>query len=60
MWANPIGLPAVAIPVPRPGGLPASVQLAGPPHTDLDLIGLAAALGRAVEDQPAASTHQGS
>jgi Asp-tRNA(Asn)/Glu-tRNA(Gln) amidotransferase A subunit family amidase len=59
MWANTIGLPAVAIPVTRPGGLPASVQLAGRPHTDGFLIDLSAALGRATELQCAAITNEG-
>jgi Asp-tRNA(Asn)/Glu-tRNA(Gln) amidotransferase A subunit family amidase len=45
MWANTIGIPAVAIPVHRAGGLPASIQLAARPHADAALIGLAAALG---------------
>jgi Asp-tRNA(Asn)/Glu-tRNA(Gln) amidotransferase A subunit family amidase len=49
MWANTIGLPAIAIPVPRPGGLPASVQLAARSGADSALIGLAAALGRALK-----------
>ncbi|HWJ76170.1 MAG TPA: amidase [Kaistia sp.] len=48
MWANTIGLPAVAIPVPRAPGLPASIQLAGRPNADAFLLGLAATLGRAV------------
>jgi Asp-tRNA(Asn)/Glu-tRNA(Gln) amidotransferase A subunit family amidase len=46
MWANTIGLPAIAIPVHRPGGLPGSVQLAARPHADGCLISLAAAMGR--------------
>lgn len=48
MWANTIGLPAVAIPVTRPPGLPASIQLAGRPRADAVLLDLATALGRAV------------
>lgn len=48
MWANTIGLPAVAIPVRRGGGLPASVQIAARPHDDALLLQLAAALGSAI------------
>jgi aspartyl-tRNA(Asn)/glutamyl-tRNA(Gln) amidotransferase subunit A len=59
MWANTIGLPAVAIPVLRRGGLPASVQLAGRRNTDGFLIDLSAALGRAIELQCAAITNEG-
>lgn len=54
MWANTIGLPAVAIPVSRATGLPASIQLAGRPHTDGVLLDLSAALGRAIADRSAA------
>jgi aspartyl-tRNA(Asn)/glutamyl-tRNA(Gln) amidotransferase subunit A len=59
MWANTIGIPAVAIPVARAGGLPASVQLAARPHADSFLIGLSAALGREIENQRAATTNKG-
>ncbi len=45
MWANTIGIPAVAVPVRLADGLPASVQLAARPKADGALIGLAAALG---------------
>ena len=48
MWANTIGLPAVAIPVRNGGGLPASVQIASRPHTDALLLRLAATLGSAI------------
>jgi Asp-tRNA(Asn)/Glu-tRNA(Gln) amidotransferase A subunit family amidase len=54
MWANSIGIPAVAIPVTRPGGLPASIQLAGRPNADSFLLDLSAALGRAIGEQCAA------
>lgn len=50
MWANTIGIPAIAIPVWRGGGLPASVQLAGSKNSDGLLIGLAAALGHAMTE----------
>jgi Asp-tRNA(Asn)/Glu-tRNA(Gln) amidotransferase A subunit family amidase len=59
MWANTIGLPAVAIPVCRLGGLPTSVQLAARPHADGSVIGLSAALGREMENQRAAKTNKG-
>lgn len=59
MWANTIGIPAVAIPISRPGGLPASVQLAARPHADSLLIDLSTALGRAIESQRAAITKKG-
>nr|WP_299500611.1 amidase [uncultured Rhizobium sp.] len=54
MWANTIGIPAVAIPVQPTKGLPASVQLAGAMHTDGLLLDLAAALGRAMTEKIAA------
>jgi aspartyl-tRNA(Asn)/glutamyl-tRNA(Gln) amidotransferase subunit A len=47
--ANIAGLPAVAIPVPVPGGLPASVQIMGPAFADLRLIGWGAALQVALQ-----------
>lgn len=50
MWANTIGIPAVAIPVQRAGGLPASIQLAGSMHSDRYLLNLTAALGRALAE----------
>lgn len=59
MWANTIGIPAVAIPVARAAGLPASIQLAGRPNADGFLLGLSAALGRAIGDRSAASVKQG-
>lgn len=59
MWANTIGIPAVAIPVLRAGGLPASIQLAGRPNADGFLLGLSAALGRAIGDRSAAPIKQG-
>jgi Asp-tRNA(Asn)/Glu-tRNA(Gln) amidotransferase A subunit family amidase len=59
MWANTIGLPAIAIPVARPGGLPASVQLVARPLADGFLIGLAAALGREMQKPLAATTNKG-
>jgi Asp-tRNA(Asn)/Glu-tRNA(Gln) amidotransferase A subunit family amidase len=54
MWANTIGIPAIAIPVQRAGGLPASLQLAGGMHSDKLLLDLAAALGRAMTEKIAA------
>lgn len=48
MWANSIGLPAVAIPVALAGPLPASIQLASRPGADGFLIDLSAALGREI------------
>jgi Asp-tRNA(Asn)/Glu-tRNA(Gln) amidotransferase A subunit family amidase len=48
MWANTIGVPAVTVPVPRSGNLPASIQLAGHPRADGLLLGFAAALGGAI------------
>lgn len=59
MWANTIGIPAVAIPVARPAGLPASVQLAARRHADGFLIDLSAALGREIEKQRAAIDREG-
>jgi Asp-tRNA(Asn)/Glu-tRNA(Gln) amidotransferase A subunit family amidase len=55
MWANTIGLPAIAIPVPRTGGLPASIQLAGHPHADSFLLALASSLGSALAERPASA-----
>jgi Asp-tRNA(Asn)/Glu-tRNA(Gln) amidotransferase A subunit family amidase len=55
MWANTIGIPAVAVPVARAGGLPASVQLAARRNADGFLIDLSAALGRALQEQHAAT-----
>jgi len=43
--ANLAGLPALALPVPSPTGLPASLQLIGPPGSEEQLI----ALGRVIE-----------
>ena len=46
MPANLAGLPALALPVPAgPAGLPASLQLIGPPGSEEDLV----ALGRLIE-----------
>ncbi|PWW01941.1 aspartyl-tRNA(Asn)/glutamyl-tRNA(Gln) amidotransferase subunit A/mandelamide amidase [Hoeflea marina] len=56
MWANTVGIPAVAIPVPMHGGLPASVQLAARHGADGFLIDLSAALGRQIAKQRAAPT----
>lgn len=58
MWANTIGIPAVTIPVARPGGLPASVQLAARRNADGVLIDLAAALGREIQKQQAATDRE--
>jgi Asp-tRNA(Asn)/Glu-tRNA(Gln) amidotransferase A subunit family amidase len=58
MWANTIGLPAIAIPVERPSRLPASVQLARP-LADGFLIDLAAALGREMQKPLATTTNEG-
>jgi Asp-tRNA(Asn)/Glu-tRNA(Gln) amidotransferase A subunit family amidase len=53
MWANTIGIPAIAIPVQRACGLPSSVQLAGAKNSDRLLLDLAAALGRAMTEKRA-------
>jgi amidase len=46
MPANLAGLPALALPVPGgPAGLPASLQLIGPPGSEEQLVGL----GRIIE-----------
>jgi Asp-tRNA(Asn)/Glu-tRNA(Gln) amidotransferase A subunit family amidase len=58
MWANTIGIPAVAIPVTRSGGLPASVQLAARRNADGILIDLSAALGRELQKQQAATDRE--
>jgi amidase len=51
MPANLAGLPALALPVPGgPAGLPASLQLIGPPGGEEQLI----ALGRMIESAIAA------
>ena len=54
MWANTIGIPAIAIPVRQHSGLPASVQLAGTAYCDGLLLNLAAALGQAMDEKIAA------
>jgi Asp-tRNA(Asn)/Glu-tRNA(Gln) amidotransferase A subunit family amidase len=54
MWANTIGLPAVAIPIDTGNGLPASVQLASRPNADSLLLELATLLGKAVMGRIAA------
>jgi Asp-tRNA(Asn)/Glu-tRNA(Gln) amidotransferase A subunit family amidase len=56
MWANTIGIPAIAVPVNRANGLPASVQLAGSKYSDRLLLDLAAALGCAMTEMSAASS----
>ncbi|CDX50961.1 Glutamyl-tRNA amidotransferase subunit A [Mesorhizobium plurifarium] len=43
-WANMLGMPALAIPLDVPGGLPASVQLAALPGRDAALLDLAETL----------------
>jgi aspartyl-tRNA(Asn)/glutamyl-tRNA(Gln) amidotransferase subunit A len=40
-WANMLGMPALAIPLSVPDGLPVSVQLAAIPGKDADLLDLA-------------------
>ena len=45
---NLAGLPAVSLPVPRPGALPASLQLVGPAGSEELLLGLAAAIEAAL------------
>ena len=51
MPANLAGLPALALPVPGgPAGLPASLQLIGPPGSEEQLL----ALGRVIETAVAA------
>ena len=52
MPANLAGLPALALPVPGgPAGLPASLQLIGPPGSEEQLL----ALGRRIETALAAA-----
>ncbi|MDQ7251675.1 amidase [Dongia sedimenti] len=58
MWANTIGIPAVAVPVARSGGLPASVQIAARRNADGLLIDLSAALGREIQKQRAATDRE--
>jgi len=49
MPANLAGLPALALPVPGgPAGLPASLQLIGPPGSEEQLITLARLIETAV------------
>lgn len=43
-WANFFGMPAIAIPLPTGGGLPASIQLATVPTTEATLFSIASAL----------------
>ena len=50
MPANLAGLPALALPVPGGPGLPASLQLVGPPGSEEQLLGL----GRVIETAVAA------
>ncbi len=45
---NLSGLPAVAIPVPRPGQLPTSLQLVGPAHSEDLLLATAASIESAL------------
>jgi amidase len=45
---NLVGLPAVAIPVPRRGQLPTSVQLIGPPNSEGLLLATAGAIESAI------------
>ena len=50
-----IGLPALSVPVPRPGGLPVAVQLVGAPYGEAAILRVAAALEKAgVAAAPAA------
>jgi Asp-tRNA(Asn)/Glu-tRNA(Gln) amidotransferase A subunit family amidase len=56
MWANTIGVPAIAVPVHRVSGLPASIQLAGSKNSDRLLLDLAAALGRTLTEKSAAQS----
>jgi amidase len=49
---NGAGLPSLALPVPRPGGPPASLQVIGRPHGEEELV----ALGRRLESAIAART----
>ncbi|WP_395015386.1 amidase [Dongia sp.] len=55
MWANTIGIPAVAVPVNRPGALPASVQVSARHGADGFLIDLATALSDEFERQRVAA-----
>ncbi|MCV3768904.1 amidase [Rhizobium sp. TRM95796] len=48
-WANFFGLPALAMPLPTPGDLPASIQISTLPDTDALLFSLAEAVFRAEE-----------
>ncbi|MBB1251579.1 hypothetical protein [Rhizobium sp. G21] len=48
-WANFFGLPALAMPLPTSGDLPASIQISTPPDTDALLFSLAEAVFRAEE-----------
>jgi amidase len=50
-WTLPVnlaGLPAVALPVPTAGHMPASLQLIGPPGSEATLLALAARVEAAV------------
>lgn len=44
LWANCLDMPSLALPLPCDGGLPASIQLAGPSGGDWALLELAQAL----------------
>ena len=54
---NLTGLPALSLPVPRPGRLPASLQLVGAPYAEEDLLALGAHVEAALAaDASTAST----
>lgn len=46
--ANLAGVPAVALPIPRPGRLPASLQLIGPAGSEERLLAVAPRIESAV------------
>jgi aspartyl-tRNA(Asn)/glutamyl-tRNA(Gln) amidotransferase subunit A len=59
IWANTIGIPALALPISRRSGLPGSVQLAARHGADGFLIELSASLERAIKDNGATSSNTG-
>jgi amidase len=50
--ANLAGVPALALPVPTPGLLPASVQIIGPPHSEERLLSFGSWLEAAIAAGP--------
>jgi Asp-tRNA(Asn)/Glu-tRNA(Gln) amidotransferase A subunit family amidase len=53
---NLAGVPALALPVPAGGPLPASIQLVGPPGGEESLLAAGAVLEQAVLDSPGPAT----